>query len=91
MLKKAEINNISFNDIEDARKQKKDVKGGFDTKIFLIKTADQSYVDENRGCLTCVNGTCRVPYKEKLIEEDGMPAGHKCFGYVSCYKKRKKQ
>ncbi len=49
MLKKAEVNNISFNDIEAARKQKKEVKGGFDTKTFLIKTVDQSYVDEKEA------------------------------------------
>lgn len=47
MLKKAEVNNISFNDIEDARKQKKEAKGGFDTKTFLIKTVDQSDADKN--------------------------------------------
>lgn len=40
MLKKAEINNIFFTDIEKTRIQKKETKGGFDTKTFLIETSD---------------------------------------------------
>ena len=47
ILKKAEINNIKFSEMEDARIQKKNKKGGFDNKIFLVETKDQNYDDEN--------------------------------------------
>lgn len=40
ILKKAEINNIKFSEIEEVRIKKKDKKGGFDNKIFLVETKD---------------------------------------------------
>lgn len=39
------INNISINDVEDARKIKKDKKGGFNDKIYLIDV-EQDQIDE---------------------------------------------
>lgn len=62
ILKKAEINNIKFSEIEEERIEKKNKKGGFDDKIFLVETKDQNYDDENKGSFTCNN---RVLYKEK--------------------------
>ncbi len=46
MLKKAEINNITFDEIEKLRKSKRDKIGGFDKKVFLVKTYDKKYVDK---------------------------------------------
>lgn len=39
------INNISINDVENARKIKKDKKGGFNDKIYLIDV-EQDQIDE---------------------------------------------
>ncbi len=39
------INNISINDVEKARKIKKDKKGGFNNKIYLIDV-EQDQIDE---------------------------------------------
>lgn len=39
------INNISMNDVENARKIKKDKKGGFNNKIYLIDV-EQDQIDE---------------------------------------------
>lgn len=39
------INNISINDVENARKIKKDKKGGFNDKIYLIDV-EQNQIDE---------------------------------------------
>lgn len=39
------INNISINDVENARKIKKDKKGGFNNKIYLIDV-EQDQIDE---------------------------------------------
>lgn len=39
------INNISINDVENARKIKKDKKGGFNNKIYLIDV-EQNQIDE---------------------------------------------
>lgn len=89
MLAKANIKYITLEDILKAREEKKAKKGGFDDKIFLINTIDQKYIDENKGCLLCANGSCKIPYKEKNgYEDDGKPAGHYCLGFISCYKRR---
>ena len=86
---KAKANNIRFLDVELARQRKKGIKGAFDDRVFLIHTVDQEYVDANKGCQTCINGTCKVPNNEKLGLEDGKPAGYDCSAYESCYKKSK--
>ena len=39
------INNISMNDVENARKIKRDKKGGFNNKIYLINV-EQDKMDE---------------------------------------------
>lgn len=39
------INNISINDVENARKIKKDKKGGFNNRIYLIDV-EQDQIDE---------------------------------------------
>lgn len=91
MLKKAEINNITLDEIEKLRKRKMDKRGGFDKKIFLIKTYDQKYVDKNRGCITCDNDECPFPLNEKAdLEDDGKPAGYYCIDYVFKTKKHDK-
>ena len=36
----------------------------------------------NRSCMSCTNGSCRVPYNEKIgIEEDGSAPGESCLGW----------
>lgn len=86
---KAKTNNIRFLDVELARQRKKGIKGAFDNGVFLEYTIDQEYVDANKGCATCINGTCKVSQDEKVGLEDGKPVGYDCIGYVSCYKKSK--
>lgn len=91
MYAKANANNIKFKDIEKVRIKKEEEKGSFKERIFLVHTVDQKYVDENKGCLTCANGSCRVPYDEKNgNENDGKPAGYYCNGFISCYTRSKK-
>lgn len=91
MLKKAEINNITFDEVEKLRKLKKDKRGGFDKKVFLVKTYDKKYVDKNRGCLTCGNDECPFPLDERSdLEDDGKPAGYYCMDYVLNVKKHGK-
>lgn len=91
MLKKAEINNITFDEIEKLRKSKRDKRGGFDKKVFLVKTYDKKYVDKNRGCFTCNNDECPFPLDERAdLEDDGKPAGYYCMDYVFNSKKHGK-
>ncbi len=88
LLLKAQIHDISFEDIEKVRIKKKEKNGAFDKRIFLISTADEEYVDYNKGCVTCINGSCKIPFNEKLgYEDDGKPTGYYCKGYKSVYKK----
>lgn len=36
----------------------------------------------NKSCLSCSNGSCRVPYAEKLgVDESGKPQGSQCIGW----------
>lgn len=86
---KASINGIRFIDVELSRQRKKALKGSFDGGVFLEYTVDQEYVDANKGCQTCINGTCKVPNDEKLGLDDGKPVGYDCSGYESCYRKSK--
>lgn len=86
---KAKACDIDIKEVEKCRISKKDAKGTFSDGIFLIKSVDQKYVDENKGCLTCANGSCSFPIEEKYdLDEDGKPAGYYCIGYNSCYKKK---
>lgn len=88
LLLKAQIHDISFEDIEKVRIKKKEKNGAFDKRIFLISTADEEYVNHNKGCITCINGSCTLPTNEKYdYEDDGKPAGYYCKGYKSVYKK----
>ena len=71
---------------EYVKKQEKN--GAFNKRIFLISTADKEYVDHNKGCITCINGSCTLPTNEKYdYEDDGKLAGYYCKGYKSVYKK----
>lgn len=91
ILLKAELHNISFDDIEKSRLKKQEKNGAFNKRIFLISTADKEYVDHNKGCITCINGSCTLPTNEKYdYEDDGKPAGYYCVGYKSVYEKLKK-
>lgn len=86
---KAKACNIEIKEVEEYRISKRNTKGGFNDGIYLIKSVDQKYVDENRGCMTCTNGSCSIPISEKYdLDEDGKPAGYYCIGYNSCYKKK---
>ena len=88
MHAKAKVNGIDFSDVEEYRKRKNDIKGSFNNKTFLICSVDKKYVDENSGCLTCINESCKVTYNEKIgYEKDGKPAGYYCLGYKPYYKK----
>lgn len=90
MLAKALLYGVSLEEILKVKKEKKNKKGGFDKRIFLINTADKRYVEEHKGCLLCVNECCKVPYEEKTgYEDDGKPVGYYCVGYKSCYTKQK--
>lgn len=87
VLTKAEINNITFGDINRLRIKKINKIGAFNNKIFLISTVDKEYIENNRGCKICVNGNCTLPTSEKYdYEDDGKPAGYYCIGYKSAYK-----
>lgn len=89
MLAKAKLYDISMSEIEECRINKKEIKGTFEDRIFLIKKVNKKYVDENRGCLICVNESCRFPIEEKYdYDKDGKPAGYYCAGYIPYYKKK---
>lgn len=84
ILIKAELNDISFFDIEDARIEKRSRNGGFDDKKLLIYTVDQKYVDNDRNCASCINKNCdlKKDYDPMLLDLCGI----NCDSYVSCYK-----
>lgn len=39
---------------------------------------------ENKSCMSCVNGSCRVPYHEKVrFDVIDRPAGFQCLGWMN--------
>ena len=75
MLTKASIYGISYDEIEDARKDKFQKRGGYNNKVFLLYTVDKNYVDLNKGCETCSNKDC-------VILSDEINSGGKyCINY----------
>lgn len=84
ILIKAELNDISFFDIEDARIEKRSRNGGFDNKTLLVYTVDQKYVDKDKNCASCINKSCnmRMDYDPMLLDI----CGTSCDDYISCYK-----
>lgn len=83
-----DFKNIDVSDVEKLRISKKKKRGGFYKRIYLESTCDQNYIDENKGCLLCVNNSCKVPTSEKMHDEYGKPAGHYCVGFKNCYVKK---
>ena len=65
----ADYKNIDVSDVEKLRISKKKKRGGFYKRIYLESTCDQNYIDENKGCLLCVNNSCKVPTSEKMHDE----------------------
>ena len=57
----ANFKNVDVRDVEKLRISKKKKRGGFYKRIYLESTCDQTYIDENMGCLLCVNKDCKVP------------------------------
>lgn len=91
MLAKIKLIDSNFSEIEEIAANKRNKRGAFDERIFLIQTVDQKYVDDNKGCLTCIKESCKVPYEEKNgYKKDGKPSGFYCVGYKSCYTKYRK-
>ncbi len=84
----ADFKNIDVSDVEKLRISKKKKRGGFYKRIYLESTCDQNYIDENKGCLLCVNNSCKVPTSEKMHDEYGKPAGYYCVGFKNCYVKK---
>ena len=84
----ADFKNIYVSDVEKLRISKKKKRGGFYKRIYLESTCDQNYIDENKGCLLCVNNSCKVPTSEKMHDEYGKPAGYYCVGFKNCYVKK---
>ena len=84
----ANFKNIDVSDVEKLRISKKKKRGGFYKRIYLESTCDQNYIDENMGCLLCVNNSCKVPTSEKMHDEYGKPAGYYCVGFKNCYVKK---
>lgn len=37
----------------------------------------------NKSCLTCINGSCTVPTREKVGFENGKPVGSECVGWLN--------
>ena len=84
----ADFKNIDVCDVEKLRISKKKKRGGFYKRIYLESTCDQNYIDENKGCLLCVNNSCKLPTSEKMHDEYGKPAGYYCVGFKNCYVKK---
>lgn len=84
----ANFKNVDVRDVEKLRISKKKKHGGFYKRIYLESTCDQTYIDENKGCLLCVNKDCKVPTSEKIHDEYGKPAGYYCVGFKNCYVKK---
>lgn len=85
------VNDISYQDVEDMRLSKKEARGGFDRKVFLDSTIDKKEMKNMRGCKTCVNRNCHNPLNHIYGDViDGEPAGKYCIDYVSKYKQKGK-
>lgn len=60
---------------------------------FFIKISEQLSPEErmiilsnleNKSCLNCTNGCCRVPYTEKIgVDKFGRPEGSQCAGWLN--------
>ena len=47
-------------------------------RMFILK-----YL-ENKSCMNCTNGSCRVEYNEKVgVDEFGKPQGSQCAGWFN--------
>jgi len=47
-------------------------------RLFIIKNL------ENKSCMNCTNGICRVEYTEKIgFDEFGKPQGSECIGWTN--------
>lgn len=49
-----------------------------DERVFILKCL------ENKSCMNCTNGSCRVEYDEKVgVNEYGKPQGSDCTGWFN--------
>lgn len=47
-------------------------------RLFILE------ILENKSCMNCANGSCRVEYSEKIgVDEFGNPQGSKCIGWFN--------
>lgn len=47
-------------------------------RLFILKNL------ENKSCLTCLNGCCRVEYAEKIgLNDFGEPEGSRCISWIN--------
>lgn len=65
-----------------------DKPDAFYEKVCYALTPEEKfdilYNLENRTCLNCTNGLCKVSYKDKnSYDEKGMPAGHDCLDWMN--------
>ena len=85
---KAKVNGIRFLDVELARQRKKAQKGGFEDKVFLIRTENKKFFDNSKGCHNCISDECDYPMSEDADYMLGKKAGHYCISFKSPYDKK---
>lgn len=85
------INEIAYEDVEKARIDKKEKRGGFDRRVFLKSTITLEELARMSGCKTCVNRNCTHNWYllNGEYDENGEVAGKYCVDYISNYRQRK--
>lgn len=83
---KASANNIEATNLKDLLNKILECPSDFyvkicnalkpEEKLFLMKNL------ENKNCLNCINGSCRIEYQEKIgYDTNGNPQGSSCIGW----------
>ena len=85
---KAIANNVVITELDDILSKLIDNPTDFYEKVCERLTAEERMFIlrtlENKSCLTCLNGSCRVETCDKIgLDEFGKPEGHSCAGWYN--------